>query len=76
MATQGTTKKAYSGHRPGYVPQRNVFDWALSQPFQHQSDYTPADNVVPLIEPDRQIFVDHKTGTYLSSHLISQLKRN
>ncbi|OIW29204.1 acetyl-CoA synthetase-like protein [Coniochaeta ligniaria NRRL 30616] len=65
MAAQGT-KLAYSGHPPGYVPHRNAFDWALSQPFQQQSDYTPADHVVPAIEPNRAIFVDDKTDRPLS----------
>jgi hypothetical protein len=62
MATQGT-KVAYSGHPPGYVPQRNAFDWALGQPFQQPSDHTPPNRVVPAIEANRAIFVDDKTGS-------------
>ncbi|KAJ9162062.1 Acetyl-CoA synthetase-like protein [Coniochaeta hoffmannii] len=65
MAAQGT-KLAYSGHKPGYVPQRNAFDWALGQPFQQQSDHTPPDRIVPPIEPNRPIFVDHKTDRALT----------
>ena len=64
MATQ-SAKVAYTGHPPGYVPQRNVFDWATGQPFQQQSDFTPPGHVVPPVEPNRPIFVDEKTGKRL-----------
>ncbi|KAB5571860.1 hypothetical protein GE09DRAFT_1097251 [Coniochaeta sp. 2T2.1] len=72
MATQ-SAKVAYTGHPPGYVPQRNVFDWATSQPFQQQSDYTLPGHVVPPVEPNRPIFVDDKTDRLLSH---SQIRNN
>lgn len=59
---------AISGEKPGYMPQCNTFDWALSQPYQNQSDYTPRDHRVTEIESSRKIFVDDKTGRYHMIH--------
>ena len=66
VATRKTTYapgEAYStGGVPATVPLANAFDYYFGQPFQAVSDWTPPEQVLPLIEDSRPIFVDNATG--------------
>ncbi|KAK1758074.1 acetyl-CoA synthetase-like protein [Echria macrotheca] len=74
-SSTAAAEKAYSGAPPGQLPLRNIFDWCFSQPYLTESDFCPAERVLPPIERDRPIFVDNKSDralTYAQIHRDAQ----
>ncbi|KAK4641177.1 hypothetical protein QC761_610040 [Podospora bellae-mahoneyi] len=57
---------AYSGAPAGRMPFDNAFGFTFSQPFQHESDFTPANHRVPKVNDEQPIFVDNKSGRALT----------
>lgn len=55
---------AYSGFRPGQYPQSNIFDFVFGNPFQHENEYVPASQKLPLIDNSQPIFIDNKTSKH------------
>jgi hypothetical protein len=53
---------AFAGAPPGHIPRMGTFDWVVGDPFQHESEYTPAAHRVPRIDGSTPIFVDNKSG--------------
>lgn len=58
---------AYSGAPAGRMPFDNAFGFTFSQPFQHESDFTPANHRVPKVNDEQPIFVDNKSGMLSSA---------
>lgn len=69
MASTTNRPAAYAGSPPGNVPLQSVFDFTFGQPFQTANDFTPPEHALPRIEPARAIFVDNKSGMYVSDAL-------
>ncbi|KAK0667804.1 putative acyl-CoA synthetase /AMP-acid ligase II [Cercophora samala] len=57
---------AYSGAPAGKMPFDNAFGFTFSQPFQHESDFTPANHRVPKVKDEQPIFVDNPSGRALT----------
>ncbi|KAK3939765.1 acetyl-CoA synthetase-like protein, partial [Diplogelasinospora grovesii] len=75
MSVQKTQGGPYSGAPPGHIPFSSTFDWCFSQPFQSESDYTPAAHRVSHIADGRPIFIDYKSGRALAYAQIARDSR-
>lgn len=62
MAGAESTQVALAGSTPRHFPASNIFDWVTGDPFERESDYTPATHRIAPVEGSRPIFVDHKSG--------------
>ncbi|KAF4981971.1 hypothetical protein FZEAL_2317 [Fusarium zealandicum] len=70
MSTE--SQPAYVGELAN-IPGANTFDFLFSNPFQEESDFTPAKQRVPRIHQDQPIFIDHASDRPLT---FSQLRRD
>jgi len=68
MATVSRQLAAF-GAPPGHMERMNAFEWAFSNPYEHESEYVPLEQRVPHIEDSRPIFVDHQSGMAPCKHL-------
>ena len=52
------SKAFISSGSPASLAPSNTFDFVFSNPYQHETEYSPANRLVPRIPEDRAIFVD------------------
>lgn len=61
---------AYSGAPPGRYPQTDIFNFIFGDPFCKESDYVPAQLVLPPVDESQPVFVDNKTGMMAFFYLV------